>query len=264
MKDVIVTTSGRPNDSIIREAEKIAKELNIPYKSRNKQSVDGMIAKHKASVIVVGKERITAQALQEQDPFFFHPNAAMFRAKRWMKTKEDPLVQACNLKEGDSFLDATMGLASDAIIASLATGPNGEVIGIEESEMIAFIVKSGLSNYESNVSEIDEALRRIRVYSHSNLEWLRKAETDSMDVVYFDPMFEEEVSGSNGFDPMRPFTVKSSFTEEVLEEAKRVAKKRVVLKDHFRSDRFQKFGFSVQVRPSATYHFGTIEMEGSN
>lgn len=262
MKDVIITTCGRPNDKVILEAEQLATQLNIPYVKRGKRSVEAIVTHYNTAVMVVEKDRYTVQAGKGSPPFFFHPNAAMFRAKRYLKTKEDPLVQACQIQPGDKFIDATLGLGSDAIIASLAAGEKGNVTGIEASEIIAFIVKNGLKRYSSNIDCIDEAFRRIDVQYGSNLTWLQKAPDNSFDIIYFDPMFEEAVIGADGFDAMRSFTVKSSFTGEVVEEAKRVAKKRVVLKDHFRSSRFNRFGFNVQVRPSATYHFGSIEMEG--
>ncbi|MCD8509810.1 MAG: class I SAM-dependent methyltransferase [Bacillus sp. (in: Bacteria)] len=230
MKDVIITTCGRPNQSVILKAEQLAERLRISYIKREKQSVHSLISNFNAAVIVVEKDRLTVQAGNGQPPFFFHPNAAMFRAKRFLKTKEDPLVQACQLQREDKFLDATLGLGSDAIIASMATGVEGEVTGIESSEIIAFIVEQGMQTYSSNVPMIDEALRRINVQCSSHLQWLQGKPADAYDVIYFDPMFEEAVTGAIGFDAMRSFTVKSSFTGELVEEAKRVAKKRVVLR----------------------------------
>ena len=48
-------------------------------------------------------------------------------------------------------------------------------------------------------------------------------------------------------------------TDETIAEAKRVARKRVVLKDHVRSSRFEKHNLYVYKRKSAKFHFGVID-----
>jgi hypothetical protein len=50
-------------------------------------------------------------------------------------------------------------------------------------------------------------------------------------------------------------------TNTEIEQAKRVAIHKVILKDHFRSPRFEKFGFYVCKRPSAKFHFGVINLK---
>jgi hypothetical protein len=73
-------------------------------------------------------------------------------------------------------------------------------------------------------------------------------------------MFEETVD-SSGIAPLRSFASYSDLTMDAVIEAKRIAKKRVVLKDHFRSERFVKFGFTQHIRKTSKFHFGTIEKE---
>ncbi|MBU9722660.1 MULTISPECIES: class I SAM-dependent methyltransferase [Bacillaceae] len=260
MKNVIVTTSGRPSVEIVIYAKKVADLIGVPFVERKKRSVNNVMKESGSDAIVVGADGLKAHRRGSSHVFFFHPNSAMFRAKRWLKSGEDPLVEACKLKPGDTVVDATLGLGSDAILASLAVGDKGAVIGLDASPIISFLVTRGLKDYNSGVQYIDDALRRIMVISADNRDWLRNAPEKSVDIVYFDPMFEEAVTGADGFDSIRPFTYTELLTEEVIKEAKRVARKRVVLKDHFRSKRFEELGFHVRVRPSATYHFGTIEL----
>ncbi|UTR10787.1 class I SAM-dependent methyltransferase [Evansella sp. LMS18] len=261
MDKLLVTTAGRPTEGTVSKAKQTARNLNALYIERKKRTVKQLIEAHRLPLITAGADKLAVYPAQpERPPFFFHPNAAMFRAKHWLKTKEDPLTDACRIEPGDSFFDATLGLGSDSILASLAAGKTGEVTGAEQSEIIAYIVKQGMMEYTSGLAEVDEAMRRVRVTGTSHFDWLKKQSDNSVDIIYFDPMFEESVSGSDGFDAMRPFTEHQPLTGEAVEEALRVAKKRVVLKDHFRSSRFSRFGFEVQVRPSATYHFGVIEL----
>ena len=56
--------------------------------------------------------------------------------------------------------------------------------------------------------------------------------------------FEETVIESDGIK-LKHFALYHDITDETIAEAKRVARKRVVLKDHFRSSRFEKHNFYV-------------------
>ena len=72
-------------------------------------------------------------------------------------------------------------------------------------------------------------------------------------------MFEENITESDGIKGIKGFAIYESLSEETVHHAYRVAKERVVLKDHYLSLRFKKFGFDVQVRKTAKFHFGILE-----
>lgn len=259
---MIVTTSGRPNNHLIHSAEQIALELSGSFIKRNKTSVEDIKRLCKDDVLVVGKNRIELHYFDQQSPLFFHPNSAMFRIKRLIKGEKDPLCEACNLQYGDSFLDCTLGLASDSIVASYAVGEHGIVKGIEGSENLAFIVKVGLQQWETGLNALDDAMRRIDVSTYDHLSFLRNCPDKSYDVIYFDPMFEETIEESVGLVPLKHIANYSPLEKETINEAKRVAKRRIVLKDHWKSKRFEQHGFHVLVRKSAKFHYGVIEIEG--
>ena len=61
----------------------------------------------------------------------------------------------------------------------------------------------------------------------------------SVDVVYFDPMFEVPIEESPQFKPLRGHLLEGAFTEHILEKAKRVARKRVVVKERTFSSIFK-------------------------
>lgn len=261
MKKYAVTTAYRVTDQLRERGKKIAKDHHILYLERQKRTLESMMNEYDCGIIVVGKDSLTIQANPASKPFFFHPNVAMLRVKRWLKIGDDPLIKACKIVAGDKIVDATLGLGSDAILASLAAGKYGHVLGMEASFPIWLLVKEGLSSHQTNMKEVDVAMRRIMVENISSETWLGEAADKSVDIIYFDPMFSEEVKGSTGFDPLRSFAVHTEMTEKMINEARRVARKRLVLKDHFRSERFAQLGFQVQKRPSATYHYGVIEIE---
>jgi Putative SAM-dependent methyltransferase len=253
---MFVTTCGRPNEQNIMNAKQAADQLGIKYVSRRKKSIQSIQKAENSDCIVYGKERLELYRNGNSEPFFFHPNSAMFRIKRIMRGEHDPFLQACELSEGSSFLDCTLGLAGDSIIASHRVGTAGEVTGIEGNPFLAFIVSKGLLCWPSGVAAMDEAMRRIRVKQDYALNYLKTLPDNRYDCVYFDPMFEESIEGSEGIKTLKSFAVYEPFTEDLLNEASRVAKDRVVLKDHFRSDKFDVYGFEVIKRKSSKFHYG--------
>ena len=252
---MIVTTAGRTNKEMQILAKRIAEEFNSKFVEREKVSIDYLKIHYETDILMIGKNRFEFYPLNTGQPFFFHPNSAAFRIKRLINQEHDPFIEATNLKKGKSFLDCTMGLASDSIVASFAVGSEGFVEGLEVNNVIAFLVKTGLKEWETSNSAIDEAMRRISVKHINALDELIHKEDNSIDCVYFDPMFEEEIS-SDGIHPLKKLAHYEELTEEIINHAKRVAKERVVWKDHFRSNRFENFKFEQLKRKSAKFHYG--------
>lgn len=259
VENVIITTVMKN----FKEAEIMARELaislNSQYVPRNKKSISSLLEKEKA-VLVVGTERMELYSTPGEKPFFFHPNSAMFRVKRLLGGECDPFVEAAGIREGNTILDCTLGLASDSIVAAYAAGEKGKVCGIEGNKEMALIVGEGLKKWEAGNEDISKAMKRVEVVHADHLEFLRTCADRSFDIVYFDPMFEEALS-SEGMVPLKQIAIHDDLSEDVIAEAKRVAKERVVLKDHWTSTRFEKWGFSQIKRRSASFHFGVLERE---
>lgn len=257
---MVVTTAGRTNEQMIEKAKQIAFELQIPYISRQKRSIVAIQNQIHEPVLVVGKERLEIHFPNGHEPLFFHPNSASFRAKRMLRGESEPFLQATKLQKGMTFLDCTLGLASDSIIASLVVGDEGKVVGVEGSAYIAYLTKQGLRHWESDICELNKAMRRIEVHHADFRSFLAECDDHSYDVVYFDPMFEVSIEESDGVRGLKQAALYTKLTEEDIEQAKRVARQRIVLKDHWQSARFDQFGFSVYRRKTAKFHFGTIEL----
>ncbi|KIL44133.1 class I SAM-dependent methyltransferase [Jeotgalibacillus soli] len=258
---MIITTSGRTTKEQIQLAKEVAIELHASYWDRNKQSIQSMQQKVNQPIIVIGKQRFEFYDGHRTDPFFFHPNSSAFRVKRMEKGETDPLVEVSLLAEGDFFLDCTLGLGSDAIVASMAVGPTGKVTGVEKNKVIAYFLKQGLKYWKTDNEGLKEAMQRIDVIAANHLNYLKSCEDRSIDVVYFDPMFQEEISLSNGIEKLRDHAIYADETLfSAVNEAKRVARKRIVLKDHFRSSRFNQLGMTVIKRPSSKTHYGYVHL----
>ncbi|MGG3887466.1 class I SAM-dependent methyltransferase [Metabacillus fastidiosus] len=258
---MIVTTAGRTNEAMVHFAEIIAEDLQSEFVPRNKRAIGMMKETAQQDVLVVGKNRLELYSLKTDEPLFFHPNSAMFRIKRMIKGEYEPFLEATKLQEGDQFLDCTLGLGSDSIVASYAVGTKGKVTGVEANSFLAYIVRTGLSAWHTEFTPIDEAMKRVNVIQGDHGKELEQMESGSADVIYFDPMFEETIAQSSGLNPLKSFAHYDILTESAINEAKRVARKRIVLKDHWKSEKFAQYGFEVIKRKTAKFHYGVIELE---
>lgn len=256
---MIVTTSLRPTAKMIAQGKKVALDLDLLFINREKEPISTLHTNYGCDVFVVGSNRYSIYQLETEVPLFFHPNSAMFRVKRILRGETNPFLQATKLTANMSILDCTLGLASDSIVSSVVVGKNGKVVGVEGNRYLAYLVSHGLKTWESGLTEINEAMRQINVIHMDNLEYLRSQKANSFDVVYFDPMFESKIE-SDGINVIRKMALYNPLDEETIEEAKRVAKSRVVLKDHWKSTRFQRFNFNVYKRVTSQFHYASIEL----
>ncbi|MCC3358428.1 class I SAM-dependent methyltransferase [Bacillus sp. REN16] len=257
---MIITTAGRPNDEMLKLAKIVAAELDSPFIQRNRRSIADLHELSKEDVLVVGKDRIEIHPRHGDEPLFFHPNSAMFRMKRIVKGEHDPFIQASGLKEGSTFLDCTLGMGSDSIVASFAVGETGKVVSLEGNKYLFYLLKGGLKSWDTGFVNMNEAMDRIEVKHVKYENFLASCPPKSFDVVYFDPMFEETIEESEGIRGLRHFAVYSTLSPETIEQAKRVAKQKVVLKDHWKSQQFERYGFTVFKRKTAKFHFGVIDV----
>jgi 16S rRNA G966 N2-methylase RsmD len=254
---MIVTTAGKNAIKIRNKAEKIAMNLKCSFLIRDKQSISSIVEEYQDDVMMIGVDKISFHPKEGTSPFFFHPNSSMFRVKQVLRGETDAMIQAFKLVKGMSVLDCTLGLGSDSIVASLVTGDQGSVTGIESSKAISFVVESGLKIWESQIPEMNAAMRRIQVVHSNHYDFLKNCKTNSFDVVYFDPMFESTIQ-SPGLQGLKGSANYSSITPEIITEAIRVSSQRVVLKDSRNSSKFIELGFNVMQR-NARFLFGVIE-----
>lgn len=256
---MFVTTAGRTNQQMIEKAMELADRLAVPYIPRRKKSIHTLQKEINSDCIVVGKERLELFSLGAKQPFFFHPNSAMFRIKRLANCEHDPFAEAAQLTKGMTFLDCTLGLASDSIVASYIVGDEGVVTGTEGQKYLAFMVKEGLKMWDSELHDMNKAMARIEVIHTRSLEYLKSLPGNSVDCVYFDPMFDEAILESDGIKALGNFALYDDLNEETIVQALRVTNHRVLLKDHYKSKRFDRYGFHVLRRKTAKFHFGYLE-----
>lgn len=256
---MIITTAGRTDQGMVEDAKRKARQLQIPFITRKKQSIQKIQEEVKDDCLVVGKQRLEIYPYGQKEPVFFHPNSAMFRIKRLQQGEKDPFIDATQLADGKKFLDCTFGLGSDSITASYVVGKDGIVTGCEGNRYLAYVMKLGLQTWDDGAPSILTAMRQIDLIPTLAIDFLKTLPDGSYDCVYFDPMFDENIIESDGISGIRSLAIYEDIDIETIQEAIRVAKERVVLKDHYRSKRFSQFGFEVQVRKTAKFHYGVLK-----
>ncbi|MGD2196941.1 class I SAM-dependent methyltransferase [Lysinibacillus fusiformis] len=258
--NTIVTTAGRPDDVSMALAAFACQTLGATFEPRKKRSVRKMSEAFQANIIVAGKNRYDYYAYGVEEPFFFHPNSAAFRLKRIARGEAEPFLEATQLQLGDTVLDCTLGLAADAMLAAYIVGETGRIVGLEANPNVAFIVGQGMQTYDTTELPLTACMRQIEVVQSEAVRYLKTLPANAFDVVYMDPMFEEAIEESNNFEALRRAGEHVTLTDEWVQEAKRVAKKRVVLKAHFRSEWFMKYHFQQYERVTAKFHYGVLEV----
>ncbi|MET3574910.1 class I SAM-dependent methyltransferase [Bhargavaea ullalensis] len=260
MNRPLVTTGQHPDERSEELARRVAGELGSEFVPRKKRSVRKLMNEYGCPVVVAGKDRYEYHTDPDVQPLFFHPGLAAIRIKRLRDGGRDVMADTCGLRPGDSFLDCTLGLGTDSTVASFIVGAEGRVTGCEADPVVAYIVSQGLEGYTDSEPEVLEAMRRIEVRSEEAGEYLAGCPDNSRDIVYLDPMFEEAIEESAAFAPLRSAGVHGLPGDRLFEEARRVARRRVVIKAHFKSALFDRYGFRQIERPNTKFHYGVLEV----
>ncbi len=262
MNTFIVTTCRKVNRQITERAERAAKQLKAELIPRQDRSLEELQQELKAAAVLVVKKNSYVLAKSEGE-FFFHPSMAHLRIKNFRRGEPDHMVEAMGLEAGMEVLDCTLGFGSDAIVASFAVGETGRVTGLESSSLIAFVVGAGLQELvQPSPVGLEAAMRRIRVVPEDYMTYLKVQADNSVDVVYFDPMFRCPLSASAAIAPLRELADHRPVTKAALAEACRVARRRVVLKEAFYSQEFSRLGFPrVSGGKYSRIHYGIIDVE---
>lgn len=257
---MIITTGQKENATLIEKARQLSEQLQVPFAARRDRSIANLFRDHQTEqLLVVLKETIKWYKKGDERPFFFHPGLSVVRIKRLLSGDNDIMIQACQLNPGDSFLDCTLGLAADAIVASYVVGEEGRVVGLESEPMIAFLVGMGLTEV-NEFPELDRAARQIEVLQGHHRDILASLPDRSFDVVYFDPMFRQGIKESASLQLLRNYANVAPLAPDVIDQAKRVAKKRVVLKERHISDEWQRLGFKMMKRENMGIAYGILEI----
>jgi 16S rRNA (guanine1516-N2)-methyltransferase len=207
------------------EAEELARRFGLAAEPRGERLVPELLAAARgAPVLVLGSRR--ADLFDGGRAFRASTGMGFLRLVRAQKGEADPLIKAAGLGPGDRVLDATLGLAQDALVAAEAT--REPVVGLEASPVLAAFAVAALRRLPGAASG---AAGRIEVRCADHRAALRELPSRSFDVVFLDPMFRAAREANPLFDLLRRHGEHAPLEADTLREARRVARRGVLVKD---------------------------------
>nr|WP_320148279.1 class I SAM-dependent methyltransferase [uncultured Anaeromusa sp.] len=236
-----VTTARKAGTLLVGEAKKFAEQWQGQYVTRGELSLEMLRQQEgveKMVIFSVGGPVIEGIGWR----YFYHPSMAALRALQWERNGQDALIQALALQPGETVLDGTLGLGADAVLMSLAVGATGKILGVENSPWVAMITSYGLEHIVGQSPALEAAMRRIETRCGDVLDVLRDMPNGSVDAVYLDPMFRYSVQGSSNMQPLHQIADRRPLNRELLQEACRVARRRVVIKEAAHSPEWERLG----------------------
>lgn len=235
--EIAISVSIKANSEQRDLAKQYAEQLNIAYLPR--RPVEEMLRTNNLQALLILDSTGLKLKTATQE-LFFHPSMAKLRIENLVRGDRDNLIEALQLQTGMSVLDATLGLASDALVCAHVVGETGKIVGVESSKWISFLVEKGLESYKMDKALLQEAAARIQVVCQDHLSYLSQQADGSYDIVYFDPMFEHPLQSSSHMQPLREFACYQELSRDIVEQARRVACKRVVIKENRYNNLFSK------------------------
>lgn len=235
MNGLVVTVGSKSGDAVRERARAQANAWGLPFFERPRKRG-----------LFVGKDEPAAYLVLRGDGWVlrdrtgslrFTPGMAKLRNKRWDDgDRDDVLVMLGELKAGDEVLDCTFGLGADALVCAHVVGPQGRVVGLEKSFPLAALAQVSVDQ----VREKEDA--PISVECVDAAERLMTLPARSFDVVLFDPMFAKPQTAAPHFEMFRRYACHDPLEVKMLERARQVARRWVLIKGSRYSDDFKKLG----------------------
>ena len=250
----IVTTapSGDP-----AEAEDLAARFGLRAEPRaDRPLAEILAAAQGAPVLVLAARR--ADLYDHERDFRASAGMAYLRLLRARRGEPDPLIVHARLRPGDCVLDATLGLGGDALVAASVTG--APVIGLEKDGVLGAFTQAGLRRLPGHGRDPG---RLVQVVRAEHRAWMQGQPNRSFDVVLLDPMFRQPADAGPLFELLRAHAEHAPLAPETLQEARRVARRGVLVKDAAPGDELRRLGLvPILSRRSAAIAFGWAPAPG--
>jgi hypothetical protein len=258
MMSVIMTETAGADADTRAQARERAEVLGIPYFERQ-GSLEYMTKLTGTDCFLIYEKN--GPVYRAGSSFYrYHIGSAALRLLQLKKTGYDRLCSLLPETRPLSVLDATFGMGGDSAVISWFLGSHGRVTALECEPVLWEIGQYGLRHWKGE-PDVETALRRILLKKESFQKFLRSAEPRSFDVVYFDTMFKIPVDRSDNMKAFRQAACTDSLSEEVLSDAVRAARRRVIVKERPFSSLFKNPLFqTVHRRRGQSTAYGVIDL----
>ena len=236
---IVITTGRERSLANDLEAQELTTRYGLAFTPRADRRLEAIAAESGAEVIgVFGSDGLVLQ--REGVKLRFSAGMAELRIKRVLNGEHEPLVALGELKSADAVLDCTLGLARDALVMA-ASG--ARIDGVEGEPVVAAFCEAGLRVVGGAAGEVEP---RVSVKQGKYPAVLERLPAKSYDVVYLDPMFADEVSMPPEYELFRQLADSTELDRDALADARRVARRAVIVKDGPRGQLLKTLGVPLQ------------------
>ena len=254
---MIITTAFDETEYLLTQARNLSNEYGLPFVPRQKRTIKSMLETTDPQIFVANSLRGLSYYEKGKQEVFFHPNLAFQRIAQSTNGQSDGLLSACGMEKGMTFFDGTAGLLSDTIVASSIAD---KVIACEKSFPLFLVLKEGIKFYQRQHPEKSALIDKIELFHSDNLELLQALKDESIDVVYFDFMFEKTIESSIGIQTIKSVASFDKITARHVKESLRVAKKRVIVKSSYGNPLLKALGFKMNLKNKRKrFYYATLE-----
>ena len=143
----VIVTTPQSQDTVSPIMAEFINASGLRYVPRQKTGLAKIAADHNADAVIVWETEGPVLYIGNEK-LFFHPSMAKCRIAAYRKQgRADIMIKACQMQNGDSFLDCTLGMGADAIVASYFSA-TGKITGLESQPVVAAVISWGMKMYE--------------------------------------------------------------------------------------------------------------------
>lgn len=248
MKALAVTTSSktRREGPAVAEAEDLAARLGVPFVPCLKDTpVESLLAQFECVLVLRGDGVVLLDAKGSARWSGGMADLRLHRLEVGIP-QPDHVLLAGEVRAGDAVLDCTLGRGHDALVLERVAA---RVVAVEKSLPLYAWTSEGLRRRGSRVECVHGDAR----------EALRSFAARSFDVVFFDPMFSKRAHSEAGFAMVRRHAEAAPLDAELLAEARRVARRWVVVKAAPQATDLFRLGLEVvPFKRNAELRFGRV------
>lgn len=248
MKPLAVTTSSKTRRAgeSVAEAERVAERLGVPFVPCVMGTPAESLLREYECVLVLRGDGVVL--MDAHGSARWSGGMADLRLHRLEVgiPQPDHVLLAGEVRAGDAVLDCTLGRGHDALVLERVAS---RVVAVEKSLPLFAWTSEGLRRRGS----------RIECVRGDAVEVLRSYGARSFDVVCFDPMFTRRASHEAGFSMVRRHAEPAPLDAAMLAEARRVARRWVVVKAAPQATDLRRLGLEVlPFKRHAELRFGRL------
>ncbi len=221
---IAVTSRANPGALDVAQAAAVAERWRVPLLARPGRGGLAALLAVAETLLVVERSGVCLQDGEGSARWSTGLAALRLRALD-AGGQGEALVRVAGLLPGERVLDCTLGLAQDARVAARLVGPTGQLVGVEISLPLAMLAAEGLRREPE-----DPRSAPLAIHHADARTYLAGLARGSFDVVLFDPMFSRESRAQPSFALLRRLASAAPLDASTLAEARRVARRLVVVK----------------------------------